>query len=181
MDNPPEFLIKRETIQNEKTFQPAAGSRKGELIAWGSALVVGLVLTIFYFATREIQCLTGGLFVFFLIAGLLITFGLWVDSKTFAKVSPDGLHFKSPFRNVNLNWDQVDEVRAIKAGTVWRVIVKGGGRYFRLRVLEDEETSETGRRFMVIPQADRLVRIICGMAKLRYPRNIEDEWVCNRP
>jgi hypothetical protein len=180
MDNPPEFLTKRETIQDEMTFQPASASRRGELIAWASAVVIGLLLTIFYFVTREIQCLTAGLFIFFLGAATLITFGLWVDSKTFAQVSPDFLHYKSPFRNVRLEWDQIEEVRAMDAGSVWRVVVYGAGRYFRIRVLEDEEVAEQGRRFLVIPQADRLVRIICGMAKLRFPREFEEEWICKR-
>jgi hypothetical protein len=180
MENPPEFLTKRETIQDEKIFQPAYANRRGELIAWISAVVIGLLLTIFYFVTREVQCLTAGLFIFFLAAALLITFGLWVDSKTFAKVSPQYLHYKSPFREVRLEWDQVEELRAIEAGSVWRVVVFGAGRYFRIRVLESEEEIEQGRRFLVIPQADRLVRIICGMAKLRYPRESEEEWICKR-
>lgn len=180
MDNPPEFLIKRETIQKEMTFEPASASRRGELIAWGSAVVIGLLLTIFYFVTREIQCLTAGLFIFFLGAAILITFGLWVDSKTFANVSPEGLQYKSPFRDVKLQWDQVEEVRAMEAGTVWRVVILGAGRYFRIRVHEGEDDSEKGRRFLVMPQADRMVRIICGMAKLPHPRRIEEEWVCRR-
>ena len=180
MKNPPEFLVKREIIQTEVTFQPASASRRGELIAWGSAVVIGSLLTIFYFVTREVQCLTAGLFIFFLGAAILITFGLWVDSKTFAKVSPEHLHFKSPFRDVRLEWDQVEELRAMEAGNVWRVVVSGADRYFRIRVLENEDETESGRRFLVIPKADRLVRIICGMAKLRHPRKIEEEWVCKR-
>jgi hypothetical protein len=180
MDNPPEFLIKRETIQDEITFQPASTSRKGELIAWGSALATGLILAIFYFTTREIQFLTAGLLLFFLAAGVMITFGLWADSRTSAKISPDYLHYQSPFRNVKLEWDQVEEVRAAEAGAVWRVIVIGANRYFRIRVLENEEESDTSRRFLSLPQADRFIRIICGMAKLKYPRQFEDEWICKR-
>jgi hypothetical protein len=180
MDTSPEFLTKRETIQAEITFQPASTSRKGELIAWGSAVVTGLVLAIVYVSTREIQFLTGAMFVFFLATSLLITFGMWVDSRTSAKVSPDHLHFQSPFRNVKLEWDQVEEVRAVKAGTVWRVVVVGASRYFRIRVLEKREGSDASRQILSFPQADRFVRIICGMAKLKHPIQHEGEWFCQR-
>lgn len=180
MENPPEFLLKRETIQSERSFLSGSTSRKGEIIAWGSAVAVGLPLAVFYFTTREVQCLTAGLFVFFISAAVLITFGLWADARTFARVTPQNLHYKSPFRSVNLTWDQVDEVRAADAGAVWRVVVIGANRYFRLRVLREEDSSESKRRFLVFPQADQLIRIICGMAKLRNPRLIEDEWICSR-
>lgn len=180
METPPEFLRKHETIQSERTFLSGSTSRKGELIAWGSAVAVGLPLAIFYFTTREVQCLTAGLFIFFLCAAALITFGLWADSRTFALVTPEYLRYKSPFRTVNLTWDQVEEVRAADAGAVWRVVVIGANRYFRVRVLREEDPPESKRRFLVFPQADQFIRIICGMAKLRNPRKIEDEWVCTR-
>lgn len=180
MDNPPDFLIKREMIQEEKIFQPAPASRKGELIAWGSAVAIGFVLAIFYFTTREIQCLTGGLFIFFLASGLLITFGLWVDSRTVAKVTAEYLHYKSPFRDVQLEWDQVEEVRALDAGSVWRVVIIGNNKYFRIRVRVNEDDTDAGRHFLVFPQSDQLIRIICGMAKLRPPRLIDEKWICKQ-
>lgn len=178
MDNPPDFLLARESIEEEITFQQSSASRKGQLIAWGSALVIGLILTIFYFTTWKTQCLTGALFIFFLIASFLITFGLWVDSKTIVLVSPEFLHYKSPFRNVKLAWEQVEQVRAVEAGDVWRVAVIGLNRYFRIRVLDSKDDVESSNRFLVMPHADRLIRIICGMAKMRNPRMDEDEWVC---
>ena len=180
MDNPPDFLITREMIQEEKIFQPAATSRKGELIAWGSALAIGFVLAIFYFTAREIQCLAGGLFIFFLGAGLLITFGLWVDSRTIAKVTAQYLHYKSPFRDLKLEWNQVEEVRAINAGSVWRVVIIGNNKYFRIRVRGDDGAKDANGRFLVFPQSDQLVRIICGMAKLSHPRRIDHEWICKQ-
>lgn len=178
MDQPPDFLLERESIESEIIFQPGSASRKGQLIAWGSALVIGLILTILYFTTLETQCLTGALFIFFLIAGFLITFGLWVDSKTIVLVSPKFLHYKSPFRNVKLAWEQVEQVRAVEAGDVWRVAVIGLNRYFRIRVLDSKEDVESSKRILVMPDADRLIRIICGMAKLQNPRKDEDEWIC---
>ena len=179
MDKPPDFLLERESIEGEITFQPGSASRKGQIISWGSALVIGLILTIFYFTTRETQCLTGALFIFFLIAGFLITFGLWVDTKTIVLISPEYLHYKSPFRNVKLAWEQVEQVRAVEAGDVWRVAVIGMDRYFRIRVLDSKDDVESSKRFLVMPDADRLIRIICGMAKLQNPRRDEDEWVCS--
>jgi hypothetical protein len=120
------------------------------------------------------------MFIFFLSAAILITFGIWADSRTYAQATPEYLLYKSPFRTVYLTWDQVMEVRAAEAGAVWRVVVSGVNGYFRMRVLREEEPSESKIRFLVFPQADQFIRIICGMAKLNDPRLDEDEWICTR-
>jgi hypothetical protein len=181
MELPPNFLLNHEKVDEEEIFQPPQSPRKGELIAWGSAVAIALALGIFYVLTQTVQCLTAGLLLFFLISGGLISFGIWIDTRTSIRVSREGVRYKNPFKEVELGWDKVNSVHAAKAGSVWKIAVTGMDQYFTLRVSESPEGKDSPRAFLVIPNGDRLVRIICGNAKLSDPKLIGEDWVCKNP
>ncbi|NIM92458.1 MAG: hypothetical protein GTO18_01920 [Anaerolineales bacterium] len=180
MDQAPEFLSNSKTIDHEELFQPRSESRRGELIAWIAAVVIGILLAILYSQSGQINCFIGLLFAFFLFAGLLMTYSHWVDSRITIRVTPEELDYKSPFRVVNLKWNEVAEVRVIKAGRSYRVIVRGKEAYFAYRVAPKTEDESDPIRMLGLPRGDELTRIICGMAELGEPKEQEDEWVCEK-
>jgi hypothetical protein len=181
MNSPPQFLVDRETIEKDESFQPQQGSRKGELIAWGSAILIAVALGIYYLLTQSVQCMTAGLFLFFLASGAVITFGIWTDARTRVDLSRAGLHYNSPFRDVILDWADLQSLRASKAGAVWKVTVSGADQYFTLRISEEPLTEDNPRGFLVLPEGDRLVRLICGTARLSNPKLQDADWVCENP
>jgi len=177
MQTPPAFLTTPQLIKGEEIFRPANDSRKGELIVWGSALVMGIGLGIYYFATQKIQCLTSGMLFLFLSVGALISFGIWVDTRTSINVNSIRLIYKSPFKELNLDWDQVLQVRATQARRLWRVIIASADNHFRLRVSSSASEEDDTTNLLALPDGDRLVQIILGMADLTHPNQEEDEWV----
>lgn len=178
MNSPPKFLVDREKVEQDETFLPQQSSRKGELIAWGSAILIALALIIYYVRIREIQFLTLGMFLFFLASGFLISFGIWMDARTSVKISFDRLHYKSPLRDVNLSWDDLYSLRASNAGQVWKITVTGSEGYFSFRVFDGAIPETNPRGFLVLPEGDRLVRLICGMAELSSAKSEGEDWLC---
>lgn len=177
MQTPPSFLTAPKRIDGEEIFRPAKVSRQGELIAWGSAFAIGIGLGIYYIKTQEIQIITSGMLFFFLSAGALISFGAWVDKRTIIRVNSQRLIYRSPFKELNLNWDQILQVRATQARRLWRIIVASRDAHFRLRVSTSASEEENLTDFLALPDGERLVQIISGMAGLTHVLMEDDEWV----
>jgi hypothetical protein len=180
MDLPPEFLNSPLRIFEEETFQPTAIPRRGGVIAWFAAFLIGIVSMITIFKSGKIPCLTMAFFLFFLFAAVLITFSHWVDSKTSILVSPSQISYQSPFRSFLQNWDQISELNLIRAGHFWRVTIRGEQSFFMIRVDAGLTSKTAPERILALPDGDRLVRIICGMVNLSQVDHVGDNWVCKR-
>jgi nicotinamide riboside transporter PnuC len=180
MEQPPDFLHTPLKIMREETFRPAPISRKGEIIAWLLTLLIGLVSIIVKMQSGHFPCLTILLLVFFLIAAILISFSHWADSKTLIRVTPPQLSYQSPFRKIQQDWDQVLEINAQKTGRFWRIVVNLEQSFFSFKVNAASELKTQPEQVLALPQGDRLVRIICGMANLLQIQNTEENWICKR-
>lgn len=180
MDLSPEFLNSPLNIVEEETFQPTAIPKKGGLIAWAAAFLIGIAAMITIFKSGQIPCLTMAIFLFFLFAAILITFSHWVDSQTSILVTPSQISYQSPFRRFLQNWDQISELTLIKAGHFWRVTIRSEHSFFMIRVDAGLASKPSPERILALPNGDRLVRIICGMANLSQVDEVGDSWVCRR-
>jgi hypothetical protein len=180
MEQPPDFLTSPLESTEEEIFKPERVPFRGGIIAWFAAILVAIVVIIFKMRTGEIPCLTIQIFTFFFLAAVLITFSTWVDSKTVIKVTPSHISYRSPFRKFIQNWDQVSEISLAKAGNFWRVWIRGNQSAFAIRVSTELGSKSQLERVLDLPHGDRLVRIICGMAKLSQVENVGGKWLCRR-
>lgn len=178
---PPDFLTSPMKITEEDTFKPTPIPRRGGIIAWSATLLVGMVAILTMMRSAQFPCLTIALFLFFLLAAILITFSYWVDSRTFIHVTQTQLTYRSPFRHFLQNWQQISEINALKAGQTWRVLVIGKQSSFSIRIGEKSSVESKPTRILELPRGDILMREICGMANLSKIEKNGDTWVCKNP
>ena len=111
-------------------FRPELISRRGELIAWGSTLLVGGAWFVLRNSAGRASLLVPLLFIPLLLAALSISLGNWMDRHTVLRLDPEGVGFSNGLRNVQLKWDQIQQVRVLPAAWGKKVQVFGGQSYF---------------------------------------------------
>jgi hypothetical protein len=111
-------------------FRPELIPRRGELIAWGSALLVGGAWFVIKQITGSASLLVPILFIPLLLAALSISLGNWMDRHTVLRMDPEGVRFSNGLRHVQLGWDQIQQVRVLPAAWGKKVQVFGEQTYF---------------------------------------------------
>jgi hypothetical protein len=176
----PTFLDSVDSLSVEEMFRPLPPNRRGEIIAWSSAVVVGLVSGALFWQGRQISSLGIFLFIFFSLSALLISFGNWMESHTLIRLSSEQVVYHSPVRKVTLALDDVRELWVSSAGRGWRIAVRGEGGFFTYR-----SAARLGGRlnqaiYIGIEHGDRLAGLIRSMAQLSPPILEGEAWLCRK-
>ena len=155
-------------------------SRRSILYAYGFALSVGL-------ATGFLRDLTGkmslvGVFItgLFLIVGLVMSFGAWMERGTRIRVSIKSLTFMNPLRRISVPWDSITRIHAQWVREHWKIVVLGEDErlIFSTEFLKNEPgLVSPGSSFINGPM---LVAIMRNRAKLSEPSRQEDGWMCEK-
>ncbi len=125
------------------TFRPLVPARTGEIYAWALAGVMGLSALFLWWRVGYVPWFVWLLFAFFLLSGILSTFGHWVDARTVLILEENGLAFRNGLRFVRLAWPDVAEVRVRRDRWGKRVQVRGrDGQHFAFRTLTEVEIHE---------------------------------------
>lgn len=111
-------------------FRPELIPRRGELIAWGSALLVGGAWFVVKQITGSASLLAPILFIPLLLAALSISLGNWMDRHTVLCLDAEGVSYSNGLRHVQLAWDQIQQVRVLPAAWGKKVQVFGKQSYF---------------------------------------------------
>ncbi|OGO17912.1 MAG: hypothetical protein A2Z14_02970 [Chloroflexi bacterium RBG_16_48_8] len=82
VEQPPEFLTSPLELAGEETFQPAPIPRRGGMIAWIATLLIAIVAIMLIFQSGQFPCLTIILFLFFLIAAILVNRRKYFDKMS---------------------------------------------------------------------------------------------------
>ncbi len=177
----PGLLQEPRTPVSDRIFRPAVPNRRGEGFAWLSALGMLAVTGILLARTGSIQIFPLLLLLGFGLAAALISFSNWMDRNTQVWVSSEGIHYRSPVRNVHLKWGEVSELRAGQVGGSWRIAVQGDEGSFHFRTAT-RLGSNTARPFNFgFVEGDALASLIVGGAGLTDLRRGEGTWICRRP
>jgi hypothetical protein len=176
----PDFLTLEIEPWVEKIFQPFQPTRRGEQIAWVSAVVMGIVNGIVYWQEGRFQLFGLVLFLFFALAALLISFSNWVDANTKIYIDSNRVNFKSPLRKVNLERQMIDELWTQKVGGAWRVSVLGQGKYFIFRTESVMGGGSKGPLRIGIEGGEQLTRMIRELGRLTLPVQERNAWVCRK-
>jgi hypothetical protein len=118
-----------------REFKPELLSRRGELIAWGSAILVGAVWLVLGWKNQAVPWTVLLLEVFLLFAGLSISFGNWMDRQTVLRMDENGVWYKNGLRNVKMDWINIRQVRVQPTRWGNKVQVIGDKAYFEFRTL----------------------------------------------
>jgi hypothetical protein len=181
MDKAPLFLVgKLPLLEGEEAFRPAKPNRRGEFLAWGCCFVLAVTAVVQARMTEGFPYTAVLLLAFFFLGGAVTSFGNWLERRTSVLLTPEGVTYTSPIRNVSLAWDKIDTLTALPAGQGWRLVVQGTGRVFQLRTRVslgegDRETVPIG-----FPDGERMASLIRSHARLNAPMEKDGAWVCRR-
>ena len=178
LNKKPEFLRDDIQIVDEGIYRPHSMSRRSELYAYGFALCVSLATGFLRDQTGKMSI--AGVFItgLFLIVGLVLSFGAWMERGTRISVSTQSLAFKNPLRRISVPWESVSKIHVLWVRERWKIIVLGEDArlIFSTEFLEHEPgLMSLGSSFINGPM---LTAIIKNRAKLSVPSRQEDGWMC---
>ena len=118
-----------------REFHPELLPRRGEVMAWAFALVVGLSMVWLHQALGNIPAIAWAFWGFLLFAGLSISLGNWMDRHTIIRIGADGIAFENGLRRVRLTWPEVRKVNVLPARWGRSVQVIGKKSHFEFQTL----------------------------------------------
>lgn len=179
-DQFPTFLNANEILNAEEFFRPLPSNRRGEFIAWSSAVVVGLVGGALFWQSGRVSSLAIFLFIFFCSSAILISYGNWMEAHTLIRLSPECVIYQSPVRKVTLALNDVHELWVSSAGRGWRIAVRGveGGFTYRTAARLGGYSDQVV--YIGIEHGDRLAGLLRSMAQLSTPALEGEAWLCRK-
>ena len=176
----PEFFRDDVQIVDEGIYRPHSMSRRSELYAYGFALSVGLATGFLRDQTGKMSLVGVLITGLFLIVGLVLSFGAWMERGTRIRVSTQSLAFTNPLRRINVPWESVNRIHALWVRERWKIVVFGEDArlIFSTEFLEHEPgLISPGSGFINGPM---LTAIIQNRANLSEPSWQEDGWMCEK-
>lgn len=181
MTAPPDFFHINQTITAVETFKPSPPSRRTEGLAWVAAGVVTVSAAFAYARTGELSFLSILILILFLGSALTISFGNWIDRGTSIQIDAATVHYRSPLRDIEFQFDQIEMLFAIPAAGGWRILVRGADRYFQFRTQISLRKGEGERLSVGIENGERLAGLIRSQAGLSAAEEQEGAWLFRRP
>jgi hypothetical protein len=120
-------------------FHPQLISRRGELIAWASALMVLAGWFILRQSRQAMLPVVPILAILLLLAALSISLGNWVDRNTYIRLENGGITFNNGLRHAHFKWDQIRRVEVTPSKWGKKVEVLGDQAHFGFRTLGEVE------------------------------------------
>jgi hypothetical protein len=156
-----------------QVFKPELISRRGELIAWGSAVLVNgtWILLIFFEQPLSFWLPVLGIPLLLIAAG--ISLSNWMDRHATMKLDMDGIYFSNGLRRVQLKWFEIKEVRVLPAQWGKKVQVFGERSYFGYHTLGEVETNGKVLSRTGFADGERILEQIINRAELRETKQIE--------
>jgi hypothetical protein len=179
-ESPPEWLVNVRVIHSLEIYSPLAIDRQGERMAWSLAVAV---LALLVFLRWRMQTWALALLILFgllLLAGIMISFGGWMERNTRIEADPQEIRYRNPLRVRKIRWPEIRRVSAYPRGSGWRVHVESQREAFTFQSRTVIGTGlgkplETG-----VEGGVALVSAIAGMAHLDVVIRDGDGWACTR-
>ncbi len=179
-ESPPAWLVDARVLRSLEGYSPLVIDRQGERMAWSLAVAV---LALLLFLRWRMQTWVLALLVLFgllLLAGVMISFGGWMERNTRIEADPKEIRYRNPLRERRLPWPEVRRVSVYPRGSGWRVHVESERELFTFQSRTVIGTGlgrpvETG-----VEGGMALVSAIVGMAHLTEVSRDGEGWVCTR-
>ncbi len=156
-----------ETVEYQE-YRPILLSRRGEVIAWLLALATGVTTSVVWFLTGKAPWFSVVLAVFFLLAGLSISLGNWMDRQTSLRIDSEGIAFQNGLRNVRLPWEQLEQIRVLPGR--WggrRIQVIGDSAYFAFQTMGEVRVGGQMKGRLGFEQGEEILRLMLALARLQ--------------
>jgi hypothetical protein len=120
-----------------REYKPELISRRGEVLAWVSVLLVALGILILLFSGNPVSWLVRLLEAILLVSAVLISLGNWSDRKTSLRLDENAVEFENGLRHVRIHWNEVKEVRVTPSPWGNKVEVYNEKSHFSFRTLAE--------------------------------------------
>lgn len=149
-----------------REFKPEQVSRRGEMIAWGCAILVGILWMVLVFTGQPVNWAILVLEVFLIFAGTSISLGNWMDRHSLICLHQDEVFFKNGLRNVHMNYQDINEVRVLPTRWGSKVQVIGKDAYFEFRTLGEVKIGGEIKGRMGFEEGDEILNAIVESSDL---------------
>lgn len=118
-----------------REFRPELLPRRGEVIAWASALSVGGTWLLLAGRGQEVSPAVPILAIPLFLIALGISLSNWMDRQTVIQLAEDSVTFSNGLRHAHLKWAEIQQVQVLPAPWGRRVQVTGDQAHFSFRTL----------------------------------------------
>ena len=148
-------------------FRPELLSRRGETLAWLTALLSFSAWSILSFTGRPVRSVVPFMSFFFLFAAASISLGNWVDRSTVLRLDENGVGFRNGLRKVYLSWSQIIQIQVF--GSKWgrKVRVLGKESHFDFRTLGELTMGGEVKGRMGFLQGEQILRQMLASSGLK--------------
>jgi hypothetical protein len=153
-------------------YRPVLLSRRGELIAWGAAVLVAAVWVYLALSGKPIFLAIPILEVILLFSAGSISLGNWMDRRTVLRMSENGVSFQNGLRNIQLSWQEILQVRVFPSQWGKKVEVVGERVHFQFRTLGEVKVQGEIKGRMGIENGEQALNQIItksGLQQIEQP------------
>jgi hypothetical protein len=161
---------------NQSEFHPELISRRGELIAWVTALMALSAWGILLLAGAVVHPALKFLAIFLLLSALSISLGNWMDRHTLLRIESDGVRFENGLRHAFLHWNEIQQVQVYPSNWGKKVRVLGSQAHFDFRTLGEVTVQGDVKGRMGFADGEAILRKIvqeAGLKQIDRPGNGE--------
>jgi hypothetical protein len=141
-------------------------SRRGELIAWISFLLVGFTWITLIISGQRYCLAVPILAIILLLAALSISLGNWMDRHTMLCISEESVSYRNGLRNVEIRWENIKEVQVLPAQWGRKVHVVADQAHFHFQMLGEVKVHGQVRGQVGFPEGDLILDEIIERSKL---------------
>ncbi len=141
-------------------FRPETLSRRGEIIAWSSGLLVCAAWLFLRSTGNPVNRAVPFLAAFLVISALMISLGNWMDRNSLIQMSADSIHFQNGLRNVSLKWLEIQKVEIFPSNWGKKVRILGERSHFDFRTLAEVKVSGETKGSMGFADGERILKVI---------------------
>lgn len=174
----PEFLSDEAPVRLPRVFNPEH-TRRGEWVAWMSALALALVVALQSVMSGSVDTIVRVMFFVIFGAACLISYANWMERNTSLSVTPAGVEYNSPLRKVEMRYSHIEEIWLAPSRSAWRISVVGESGHFNFQTLVALE-SMAGSARMGIADGKQLAAHLIRESGLVNPEHRDGIWVWQR-
>lgn len=174
----PEFLSDEPPVRPPRVFNPEH-TRRGEWVAWMSALALALVMALQAVMGGSVASIVRVMFLVVLGAACLITYANWMERNTSISLTPAGVEYSSPLRKVEMRYSHIEEIWLASSRSAWRISVVGESGHFNFQTLVALE-SMAGSARMGIAEGKQLAAHLIRESGLVNPEHRDGMWIWQR-
>jgi hypothetical protein len=150
-----------------QVYHPELLSRRGELLAWFSALMVISAWIILDVDRQPIMRVVPWLAVLLALVASGISLSNWMDRRTFIELEPGAIKFANGLRRVRIAWEDIRQVQVFPSAWGKKVRVIAAQAYFDFRTLGEITVQGEVKGRTGFPEGEMLLQKILDSAHLR--------------